>query len=174
MYPSQDASQGQIGRFFGGEADSNVGLQAGLTRDIWTVINPVLAPLQSYINQGNRVFGAALAKTLRPGSKLAAAQQQTALSNLWTLRDQAIVEIANRFVTHPWPTTFLFIVDPLVSWIWIGAIVIALGGLLALWPGSGRPRRPRRVEEAIQAPAPRMRERVLEPVASVATRFGRG
>jgi cytochrome c-type biogenesis protein CcmF len=174
FYPSQDPSLGQIGRFFGGEADSNVGLQAGLTRDIWTVINPNLAPLQSYINRGDSVFATALARTLKGGSKMTPTQQQTALSNLWTLRDEAIVEIANRFVTHPWPVTFLFIVDPLVSWIWLGAIVVALGGLLALWPGSVRLRRRRHAEVGLRAPSRRAREPVLEPVASVATRVDRG
>ena len=29
---------------------------------------------------------------------------------------------------------FLFIVSPLVTWIWLGAIIIATGGLIALWP----------------------------------------
>ncbi len=34
----------------------------------------------------------------------------------------------------PWPVDFLLIVSPLVTWIWLGAIIIALGGLIALWP----------------------------------------
>jgi len=28
----------------------------------------------------------------------------------------------------------LFIVDPLVSWLWFGAIIMAFGGFVALWP----------------------------------------
>jgi cytochrome c-type biogenesis protein CcmF len=29
---------------------------------------------------------------------------------------------------------FLMIVSPLVTWIWLGALIIAFGGLIALWP----------------------------------------
>jgi cytochrome c-type biogenesis protein CcmF len=151
FYPSQDPTQGLIGRFFNGEADSNVGLRAGLTKDIWTVVNPDLAPLGSYINEGNRVFAAALARTMKSMPGLAAGQQQAALSTLWTLRDQAITGIANRYVTHPWPVEFLLIVDPLVTWIWIGAIIIATGGLIALWPIPSLARR--RVRVSVPAPA---------------------
>ena len=36
--------------------------------------------------------------------------------------------------SHPWPVEFLFIVSPLVTWIWLGALIIISGGLIALWP----------------------------------------
>ena len=36
--------------------------------------------------------------------------------------------------------TFTFLVNPLVGWIWFGGQIIALGGLIALWPGAGVPR----------------------------------
>ena len=49
-------------------------------------------------------------------------------------RGRAIQGLAARFVTHPWPVEFLMIVSPLVTWIWLGAFIIALGGLIALWP----------------------------------------
>ncbi|HEY6396885.1 MAG TPA: cytochrome c-type biogenesis CcmF C-terminal domain-containing protein [Solirubrobacteraceae bacterium] len=130
-YPSQDPSFGLVGRFFNGASDSNVGLSAGAWHDIWAVVNTAdLAPLQPIISRGDRVFQAALAAEAR----LPTAQARQGLTRLWQLRDQAILELANRFVTHPWPVEFLLIVSPLVTWIWIGAIVIALGGLIALWP----------------------------------------
>jgi cytochrome c-type biogenesis protein CcmF len=134
FYPSQDPAQGPIGRFFAGESDSNVGLQAGLTKDIWTVVNPNLTPLGGLIGQGNRVFTADLTQTMTRISKLSGPQQQAALAPLWQYRDQAIVAIAARYITHPWPVEFLLIVDPLVTWIWLGAIIVASGGLIALWP----------------------------------------
>ena len=160
FYPSQDPSLGQIGRFFNGEADSDVGLQAGVTRDIWTVINPDLSPHNRLINRGNTLFGAALSRAMTRARTLPGAQAQSSLAPLWQLRDQAISGIAARFVSHPWPVSFLLIVDPLVSWIWIGAIIVALGGLLALWPVP-MPARRRRAEvlpvpgtPAAGAPAP--------------------
>jgi cytochrome c-type biogenesis protein CcmF len=153
FYPSQDASLGVIGRFFDGEADSDVGLRAGLTRDIWAVVNPDLTPLQSLIARGNRVFAAELPVAMERASRLPPAQAQAALAPLWALRDRAIVDIAQRFVTHPWPVDFLLIVDPLVTWIWIGAIIVAAGGVLALWPIPAALRRPAHVRARRRAAA---------------------
>jgi cytochrome c-type biogenesis protein CcmF len=154
FYPSQDPGQGPIGRFFNGEADSDVGLQAGLTRDIWTVVNPDLTPLQGLINQGNQVFASAIDKTEAAGARVPAAQATAAMNYIWQKRDQAIVGIAARYVTHPWPINFLLIVDPLVSWIWIGAIIVAGGGLIALSPVPNLARRRATVPAAARAPAP--------------------
>ena len=47
---------GPISEAFNGQSDSNVGLRAGLTADIWTVVNPNLDPLQAEINRGDQVF----------------------------------------------------------------------------------------------------------------------
>jgi cytochrome c-type biogenesis protein CcmF len=38
--------------------------------------------------------------------------------------------------------TFTFIVNPLVNWIWFGGMIIALGGLIGLWPAVGAAPRP--------------------------------
>src|SRR5205823_5882595 len=86
FYPAQDPSLGIIGRFFGGESDSTVGLRAGITKDIWTVINPDLTPLQNTINRGDATFTKAMQGIL----KLPPAQQQTQLNTLFQLRDAAI------------------------------------------------------------------------------------
>ena len=143
FYPSQDPTQGVIGRFFNGEADSQVGLRASITKDIWTVINPDLTPLQPMINKGDKLFAAALgsAMTRMAAEKIPASEANVALAPLWQKRDQAIDEIAQRFVTHPWPINFLLIVSPLVSWLWLGAGIIAFGGLISLWPAPALARR---------------------------------
>ncbi len=39
-------------------------------------------------------------------------------------RQRAVAGLTTRFVTHPWPVDFLFIVSPLVTWIWLGALII--------------------------------------------------
>lgn len=153
FYPAQDA-QSPIGRFFNGEADSNVGLQAGLTRDIWTVVNPDLTPLQGLIAQGDRTFTAALGQAMENAARHPGAQSQANLNALWQLRDQAIIGIASRYVTHPWPVNFLLIVNPLVSWIWIGALIVAGGGLIALWPVPVAARRRVGARAPARAPAP--------------------
>jgi cytochrome c-type biogenesis protein CcmF len=143
FYPSQDPTLGEIGRFFNGEADSDVGLRAGLTRDIWTVINPDLTPLQGLISQGDRVFAAATRQAMSRLAGLPLSQAQQQLAPLWAARDSAIAGLAKRFVSHPWPVEFLMIVSPLVTWIWLGAMIIAFGGLIALWPVPALARRRR-------------------------------
>jgi cytochrome c-type biogenesis protein CcmF len=160
FYPAQDASLGEIGRFFGGEADSNVGLDAGLRRDIWSVVNPDLTPLQSVINQGNRVFAAAISQAMGKFAKggITTAQAQQDLAPLWLARDRAIAGIAHRYVTQPWPVEFLFIVSPLVTWIWLGALIIAGGGLIALWPVPAFARRVRVRRRRAAAVAPGTRQ----------------
>jgi cytochrome c-type biogenesis protein CcmF len=162
FYPSQDASLGPIGRFFQGEADSDVGLDAGLTKDIWTVANPDLTPLQAKINQGNRVFTAAFKQAMTKVGTMPLAQAQAALAPLWQARDEAVSGVASQYLSRPWAVDFLFIVSPLVTWIWLGAIIIAFGGLIALWPVPVRARR-RAVAAAGARHSPAPRVPVREP-----------
>ena len=127
FYASRDGNLGQLGRFFEGEATSEVGLRAGATRDVWTVVNPDLGPLRREIEQGDKLFAAALAKARAAGD----AKQ---IRGLFAARDAAIVGLARRWVTRPWAAPFRLIVSPLVTWIWVGGIIVFAGGLLALWP----------------------------------------
>jgi cytochrome c-type biogenesis protein CcmF len=158
---------GPISVAFAGEKDSQVGLQAGITHDIWTAISVPLTPIQGLVNQGDRVFE-------RYMQKLKPAQAAQANERNWIASGQALAinGLARRFVTHTWPVTFLLIVDPLVMWIWIGALIIAAGGLLALWPfpslrrsrsragATARPRRRPPPPEPILEPAQAVRETV--------------
>lgn len=154
LYPSQDPTQ-PIGRFFDGSSESRVGLKSGPLQDIWTVINPNVGPLQGLINQGDARFS----RFLNDALSMPAAQRTQALNELYALRDAAIRGLAQRFVSHPWAATFLIIISPLVTWLWAGAIIAALGGLLALWPLPPRRRRLGRsrpqgeAEQAAPAPA---------------------
>jgi hypothetical protein len=74
------------------------------------------------------------AMTRLAAAKLPPVRAQAALAPLWQARDRAIAELVARYVTHPWPVTFLFIVSPLVMWLWIGALIVIAGALIALWP----------------------------------------
>ena len=120
---------GPISEAFNGASDSIVGLRAGATKDIWTVVNPNLDPLNAEINRGDQVFEK-LMTSLTP----AEARQPQNLAFIRAERQRAIAGLTSRFVTHPWPVNFLLIVSPLVTWIWGGALIIAIGGLIALWP----------------------------------------
>jgi cytochrome c-type biogenesis protein CcmF len=127
-FPSRDlAGLGPVGRFFEGEATSEVGLKAGLRRDLWTAMTPDIRKLMPTIEEGDRVFAAAAGK-LPPeleGQALGA----------------ALSGIVNRYIESKPAATFRVITSPLVTWIWIGAIIVFLGGLIALWPGPDSVRR---------------------------------
>ncbi|MEY2517645.1 MAG: cytochrome c-type biosis protein CcmF, partial [bacterium] len=120
-FESRDTSLGPVGRFFEGEATSEVGLAAGLRRDLWTAMTPDKEALRPQIEQGDKVFSAITGK-LPPkveGGLLA----------------EALRGLANRYVSNPPVATFRIIISPLVTWIWLGAIIVFLGGLIAMWPG---------------------------------------
>jgi cytochrome c-type biogenesis protein CcmF len=109
---------GPVSRFFEGEATSEVGLQAGLRRDVWTAIAPDTSALRNRIAEGDRVFEKA---NLSP-------QQEDALLA------QALAALTKSYADDPPAATFRLIVSPMVTWIWLGALVVFLGGLIALWP----------------------------------------
>lgn len=130
FYPAtNDPTVGPISVAFNGQADSQVGLKAGLTRDIWAVVNLNFQPIQAEINRGDKVF-TNLMTSLTP----AQVSQPRTLVAIRVERARAIAGLAARYVNHPWPVNFRLIVSPLVTWLWLGAIVIATGGLIALWP----------------------------------------
>jgi cytochrome c-type biogenesis protein CcmF len=133
-YPSPDErGLGRIGRFFEGEATSEVGLHAGLRRDLWTAVQPDLTSLGPIIATANRQFP-------RAGPRVEGA---------------VVTEIVRRWLTSQPAARFRLIVSPLVAWIWIGGIVVAAGGLFAVWPAPA----PRRVAVRHAAPARRMLRR---------------
>ena len=74
-------------------------------------------------------------------------------------RQRAIAGLTSRFVTHPWPVNFLLIVSPLVTWIWGGALIIVIGGLIALWPIPAVVRRRSPAFAGTPTPAPPPRPR---------------
>ena len=104
---------------FEGEATSEVGLKAGPLRDVWTVIQPDPGEL-------SRVINSLAAKTAgKP-----AAQQERAVGGLIAVYRRGI-----------FPAQFRLLVSPMVTWIWVGGLVVFLGGLIALWPAPDAARR---------------------------------
>jgi len=122
-FPSRDDSLGPLGRFFEGEATSEIGLKAGLRGDLWAAMTPDKNALLPQIEEGDRVFAAAAGK-LTPQVEA-------------QLLGQALRGIAKSYVANPPPATFRLITSPLVTWIWLGAIIVFLGALIAIWPGGG-------------------------------------
>jgi cytochrome c-type biogenesis protein CcmF len=112
FYPSQDASTGSIGRFFEGEATSEVDVRWGLRRDLWAAVRPDIGALEPAIREANRKFASS-------GDEVQAI---------------VIAALVERYRTDPPPANFRVIDSPLVSWIWIGGAIAILGALIALWP----------------------------------------
>jgi len=128
FFPTSDPNLGPVSRFFEGEATSEVGLQAGLRRDMWSAVSPSVADLRPQIAEGDRVFTDA-------AGALSPEQRDGALA-------QALDGLTRSYAGDPPPATFRLIASPLVSWIWVGAIVVFLGGLVAIWPAPRTAPRP--------------------------------
>ena len=112
-YPTQDPNAGAVGRYFMGESTSEVGMKSEAGGDLWTAFQPDLSVLNPDIIRGNRE----LAGIPPEGQGI------------------AILALAEKYVQNPPPATFRVIVNPLVSWIWIGALIALAGAVLAAWPG---------------------------------------
>ena len=108
-----------IGRYFAGEANSEIAMRWSLTRTVWTAIQPDLSRLDGPIAKANRQFGNA------------------------DLRVQGVIidAITQAYLKNPPPALFRFIVTPFVAWIWIGGALGIGGALVALWPSPEARRR---------------------------------
>jgi cytochrome c-type biogenesis protein CcmF len=110
-YASGEASQGTVGSLIGGQPVSHISMDGGVTRDVWSAIQPnIEAPaLKRIVTIGNRSLGAEVAPV-------------------------ALLALARSYLKSPPPAAFHFIVSPLVMWIWIGGGIVIMGGLIAAWP----------------------------------------
>jgi cytochrome c-type biogenesis protein CcmF len=119
FFPSSDASLGPVSRYFEGEATSEVGLRAGVRRDLWTAVAPDVQSFAPIVKRGDEVFSRA--RSL-PEQERAAALGET------------LRRLVGRYRSDLSPVTFRVLVSPLVSWIWLGAFLVFTGGLIAIWP----------------------------------------
>jgi cytochrome c-type biogenesis protein CcmF len=121
FYASDEPSQGSVGSLIGGQPVSHVAMDGGLTRDVWSAIAPNIETpqLKRIVEIGNRTI-----PFVRPEDALI-----------------AVAVLARAYLQHPPPAEFHFIVSPLVMWIWIGGLIVAGGGLIAIWPAPSALRR---------------------------------
>ena len=57
-----------------------------------------------------------------------------AFARIEELQLQTAKQIAAGYVSEAAPATFRVIVDPLVTWIWIGGLIALAGAVVGLWP----------------------------------------
>ncbi len=71
----------------------------------------------------------------------------------YTLREDLYVVYAGS-VQGTEEAVYRFTINPLVSWVWIGGVVLVLGGVITMWPGGRVARTGRRVQQGYQAQLP--------------------
>ncbi len=143
FFPTADPNLGPVSRFFEGEATSEVGLMAGWRRDLWTAVNPDIARLRARVEEGDRVFA-------RIADAPAATREP--------LLAQALQGLAGSYTREAPPATFRVIASPMVTWIWVGAIIVILGSIICLIPSP--PGGPKPVKAAYTARVARELARV--------------
>ena len=126
-FPSTSPDLGPVSRFFEGEATTEVALRAGMRRDLWTAVAPDIGRLLPRIEQGDKVFADA--------TELSDEDRGAFLA-------QALDGLSRSYVDSPPPATFRLIASPLVTWIWLGGLIVFAGAVIALWPAGARARRP--------------------------------
>src|SRR5215218_6661164 len=126
-FPSTDPSLGPVSRFFEGEATTEVGLRAGVRRDLWTAVAPDIQRLLPVIERGDKVLANA--------DQLSESDREAFLA-------EALRGLTRSYTDAPPPATFRLIASPLVSWIWLGALIVLAGATIALWPAGEGARRP--------------------------------
>jgi cytochrome c-type biogenesis protein CcmF len=119
---------------FEGESTSEVGMDAGLTRDWWTAVQPDLEGLRADIRNRNTLLVNAVREVGAKGGVVDA-------ERFGRLRYASFQAIQQHYLKSAPAATFRIIQSPLVAWIWIGAMTVFGGGLLALWPAADALRR---------------------------------
>jgi cytochrome c-type biogenesis protein CcmF len=140
--PGSFSTQRPISGWFEGESTSEVGLRRRLDNDFWTAVQPRLGPVLRRARQADRRFRDLARRQMRAavatGDQSLISRQAAALQQIQGL---AIRKIASGYLDDPPPAVFHVIVNPLVTWMWIGAIVAVAGALVAVWPAPGARRR---------------------------------
>ena len=93
-----------------------MGLRAGLRRDLWTAVAPDIGELRA-------AHRARATGSSRPPTGLTDDQRGAFLAEALARAERAPTR------TIPPPATFRIIASPLVTWIWLGALIVFGGGL---------------------------------------------
>src|SRR4051794_10808915 len=119
FYPAADGTGGPIGRYFDGEANSEVDTRWGPFGNFWTAVEVDVNGLEAPIKELNARF-----RNPTP--------EQEAVS---------LAALAAVYRDNAPPATFRAIHSPMIMWIWIGGLVVIFGSITALWPSPDARRR---------------------------------
>jgi cytochrome c-type biogenesis protein CcmF len=146
FYRPTGVQAGGISSYFAGESDSEIGLKAGLGSDFWTANNPDISAVKRHARAADEGFRKCVSggSAVPPQCRAIGTLMRAALANP-SLRPQALArieqlqletakQIAAGYVSEGAPVTFRVIVNPLVTWMWIGGLIALAGAIIGLWP----------------------------------------
>jgi cytochrome c-type biogenesis protein CcmF len=137
---------GGISPYFAGESDSDIGLKAGFGEDFWTANQPNITGVQRHARAADLGFKRCVGggPGVPPQCRAVGALMRAALANprlrpaalvkIELLQLQTAKQIAAGYIAEATPATFRVIVNPLVTWMWIGGLIALAGALIGLWP----------------------------------------
>ncbi|HZO36930.1 MAG TPA: heme lyase CcmF/NrfE family subunit [Solirubrobacteraceae bacterium] len=126
-YYPQNAPFAPVSAMFDGEATSEVRMVAGLRRDFWSAVQP---DIEANLLPAAKRYDAALREGIDNG------QLKTTTTQVLAFRE-LLARLTQGYAKSNAAANFRIISSPLVAWIWIGGIVVFLGGLIAIWPAPG-------------------------------------
>jgi cytochrome c-type biogenesis protein CcmF len=123
FYPDPSGAEGPVGSLVGGDSVSTLSLDSSLRRDISAALDApiLLGGMQGDINKANRLINSL---HLSP---------QKALDTAYIL----LAAIVHHYLHDPPAAPLKIASSPLVMWLWIGALILFGGGLIAIWPSGG-------------------------------------
>jgi cytochrome c-type biogenesis protein CcmF len=154
FYRPSGVPVGTISSYFDGEATSEVGLKAGLGSDFWTSVAPNISAVQRRVRAADAGFSACVrgAPGTPPQCRAVSALMRAAAGNpalqaraerqIQSLQAATAEKIAASYLADNAPATFRVIVNPLVTWMWIGGLIALAGALIAIWPARRSRRTP--------------------------------
>ncbi|MDX6609677.1 MAG: cytochrome c-type biosis protein CcmF [Solirubrobacterales bacterium] len=146
FYRPTGVRTGTISSFFDGEATSEVGLKAGIGSDFWMSAGPNITAVQRRVRAADRGFSACVrgAPGTPPQCRAVSNLMRAAAANpslrplaakqIESLQSATAERIAKSYLNDNAPATFRVIVNPLVTWMWIGGLIALAGALIAIWP----------------------------------------
>ena len=143
---------GTIDSYFAGESTSEVGLEPGLKQDLWIAPRVDVADVQRRARAADQGFAACVkggpgtppqCKALQSMMLAARANpslRPQALEQISKLQSLAAARVAKSYLGDNASVTFKVIVNPLVTWMWLGGLIALAGALIAIWPTRRRRR----------------------------------
>jgi cytochrome c biogenesis factor len=133
-YPTSPVLEGQVvADLISGDAVQQIGLKSSWRRDLWAAMKPFAGTIPALGIQLPEASLVALADASILPSTSKVDQLKIAYGEL--------AVIVDHYLKYPPPVSFTLIASPLVMWIWIGGLIVLLGGLTALWPAPSALRR---------------------------------